>query len=196
MPPESQMPINPYAPMVGDSLNDPIHHAVDIRKKFLNHEASVKSIGLLYLLGAIFLVPIGFCTMGISAYALASNSNDIDSPWVVFIVGVFEFALGILQGITGLALKKLKKWARIVGIVFSSIGLIGFPLGTLISAYFLYLLASAKGNYVFSEEYQQVIASTPEIRYKTSMVVWILLGLLLGLIGLAVIAAIVGSIVN
>jgi hypothetical protein len=80
MPPESQMPINPYAPMVGDSLNDPINHAVDIRKKFLNHEASVKSIGLLYLLGAIFLVPIGFCTMGISAYALATNSNDMDSP--------------------------------------------------------------------------------------------------------------------
>jgi hypothetical protein len=58
MPPESQMPINPYAPMVGDSLNDPINHAVDIRKKFLNHEASVKSIGLLCLLRPMFLVPV------------------------------------------------------------------------------------------------------------------------------------------
>jgi hypothetical protein len=44
---------------------------------------------------------------------------------------------------------------------------------------------------VFSEEYQRVIAETPHIKYRTSIVVWILLGLLLLLIAIAVLAALI-----
>jgi hypothetical protein len=76
-------------------------------------------------------------------------------------------------------------------IIFSVIGLIGIPIGTLISAYFLYLLLSQKRTMVFSDEYQQVIEQTPHIKYKTSIVVIILLVLLVvlfvgGIIGLVV----------
>jgi hypothetical protein len=41
---------------------------------------------------------------------------------------------------------------------------------------------------VLSEQYQQVIAQTEHIKYKTSIVVWIFLGLIVALI----IAAVVG----
>jgi hypothetical protein len=74
------------------------------------------------------------------------------------------------------------------------LGLIGFPIGTLISVYFLYLLLSQKGAYVFSPEYAQVIAATPHIQYKTSIVVWIFLGLLLVVIFLAIVFTVIGTI--
>ncbi len=191
---ESPAPLNPYAPVTTEApLHNPISQAAEIRRKYLNHEASVKSIGILYLLGAIFLIPAGLFVIGLSIHAMATNSAEIKSPAVLLVIGAFELAFGFLQGMTGLAIRQFKQWARVVGIIFSAIGLLGFPLGTLISAYFLYLLTSAKGVYVFSDEYQQVIAATPEIKYKTSIVVWILLALLLGLIGLGLIAAVVGT---
>ena len=80
----------------------------------------------------------------------------------------------------------------LIAIVLSAIGLLGFPIGTLISAYFLYLLVSEKGKVVFSDEYKEVIRKTPHIRYKTSIVVWIFLGLLLLLIGLGLVGLLFG----
>jgi hypothetical protein len=41
---------------------------------------------------------------------------------------------------------------------------------------------------VFSPEYQAVIAQTPQIRYRTSKVVWILLGLVLLIIVFGLVA--------
>lgn len=42
---------------------------------------------------------------------------------------------------------------------------------------------------VFSDEYQAVIRQTPHIKYRTSVVVWILFGLLLLLVSLGIFAA-------
>ncbi|HKB60455.1 MAG TPA: hypothetical protein VKC56_10480, partial [Gallionellaceae bacterium] len=68
---------------------------------------------------------------------------------------------------------------RIVAGVLAGLGLLGFPFGTVISAFILYLLFSKKGAMVFSDEYKQVIADTPDIKYRTSIIVWIFLALLI-----------------
>ena len=48
-----------------------------------------------------------------------------------------------------------------------------------------------KGNVVFSDEYQHVIEQTPHIVYKTSIIAWIFLFLLIALIGFGLVAAVV-----
>jgi len=93
----------------------------------------------------------------------------------------------------GTGLRRLRKWARIPTGILSGIGLLGFPLGTLINGYILYLIFSQKGKTVFSEDYRAVIEQTPHIKYRTSIVVWVLLGLVLLLIGVGIIAMIVGG---
>jgi len=45
---------------------------------------------------------------------------------------------------------------------------------------------------VFSEEYREVIAQTPHIKYKTSTIVWILLFILLAFIALGIGVALIG----
>jgi len=69
-------------------------------------------------------------------------------------------------------------------------GLLGFPIGTLISVYILYLLFSQKGADVCSPQYQAVIAATPHIRYRTSKIVIGLLVLVAVLVAIGVAAAI------
>ena len=173
---------NPYAsPSAAAAAVAPPSEVEAIRNQYLNHEASVKSIGTLYMLGAIFLVPIslfmiiGGLTGNFAGEVVAENA-------VMIVIGVLYLGLGIAQGVTAIGLRKLQPWARIVASIFSVIGLSGIPVGTLICAYFLYLLLSKKGSFVFSEEYKRVIEATPHIKYRTPIIVIILLALLLFLV--------------
>ena len=180
------MTINPYAPPTDASFVPEAPTGPEaIRKQYLSHEASVKSVGTLYLLGAILMVPIGLFLIG---SVLAGRLQDVFPA----VFGVVYVVLGLLQGATAIGLRRLQPWARIVGIVFSVIGLLGFPIGTLISAYILYLLASQKGNYIFTDEYRRVVEQTPHIKYRTSMIVIILLVILLILFVIGVVAALIG----
>jgi hypothetical protein len=183
------MEANPYAAPAaapGDLplLNDP----EAVRREHIAHEASVRSIGTLYLLGAIGLTG---CTL-FYAYAMVSGGPLAEeSAWSL--VG-FLAVMTALHFWLGSGLRKLKKPARAVAAILTAIGLIGIPIGTIISAYVLYLLMSRKGNMVFSPEYKQIIEITPNVKYKTSKVVWIVLGVfalvLIAIVVLGIVAAV------
>ena len=155
----------------------------EIRKAHIKHEASIKSIGILYYLGGIFVGIMGIMVFLVGGGASALPQNRF--------IGLFLLALAAAQLFTGTGLRRLKSWARAPTGILSGIGLFGFPMGTLINGWILYLVFSKKGSTVFSEEYRRVIAETPHIKYRTSVVVWILLGLLLLLIAIAVLAALI-----
>jgi peptidoglycan/LPS O-acetylase OafA/YrhL len=52
----------------------------------------------------------------------------------------------------------------------------------------LYLLFSPMGELVFSDRYEEIIHGTPNIKCKTSIIVWIFLFILIGVILAAIIA--------
>lgn len=166
------------------SFGDPDVAASDvaIRKEHISHEASVKSIGSLYLLGGIVLLfASGYLLFAVNAAPGGGGLGPGIDPRLVLLP-----LLAVIQCITAVGLRRLRGWARIVSGILSGIGLIGFPIGTLINGYILYLLFSAKGSMVFSPEYQKIIAQTPHIKYRTSIIVWVFVGLLLVLLGLGV----------
>ena len=144
-----------------------------MRREYLKHEASVRSIGFLYYLGGTALVVMGVVMMT----AAAAMSGGIAAVPSLFLLG-----LGIGQLWIGRGLRKLKPWARLSTGILSGVGLIGFLLGTIINGYILYLIFSQKGKLVFSDEYRAVIEQTPHIKYRTSILVWILLILVVALI--------------
>jgi hypothetical protein len=77
--------------------------------------------------------------------------------------------------------------------VLSGLGLLGFPIGTAINAYILYLFLSKKGRTIFAPEYQAVIAATPEVKYRTSILVWIFLALLVALLAFGLLGSFFGK---
>lgn len=133
-----------------------------IRRDHLSHESSIQSVGFLCFLGAVACLLAGT--------ALSASSR----PWP----GVFLLLLGGVYAWTGFGLRRLERWSRVAAGVFSGLALLNFPIGTLLGVYILYLLFSTKGAMVFSDQYKQVIKDTPHLRYRTPIVGWILLAVL------------------
>lgn len=151
--------------------------AADIRRLHLNHEASVRSVGSLYLLGAVLV-----CFWGAVLLGATESKIQPSTP-----VGLLLLALGGFQGWIGLRLRKLDPKIRTSAAILAGLGLLAFPLGTLLNAYVLYLLLSAKGTRIFAADYRDIVAATPDLKYKTSLVVWIFLGLLVAVLVLVAI---------
>jgi hypothetical protein len=157
-----------------------------IRRSLIGHESSIRSIGILYYLGAL-LLSFG----AIAAFFFLATRIGVGSTELSVITAML--ALAGLELWVGFAIRRLKPWSRIAAGVLSVIGLFGFPIGTLINGYILYLLFSKKGSTVYSEDYQTIIAQTPQVRYRTSIVVWVLVGLLVAAVSFIVIGAISAS---
>ena len=169
-----------------------------IRREYLSHEASVRSVGTLYYLGSFLL---GFSAISMAAFAflypIESDLNPTTSVIDLASTVATLFGLSIYLSLSALlfctarGLRSLRPWARISSGIISAIGLIGFPFGTIINVFILYLLISRKSKVVFSPEYRDIIARTPHIKYKTSLIVKILAIILLGFLALGVISAII-----
>jgi hypothetical protein len=178
---------NPFASPISTGAINGSSDDEAVRNQYLSHEASIKSIGLLYVLGGVIGLILGcvYLAMGVGAISMPDGPEAQMAAGVILGLGVFFIIFSLLQLYGAISIRKLENVGRIIVTIFSVIGLLGIPIGTLISAYILYLLWSAKGKFIFTPEYRRVVEATPHIKYKTSIVVWILLGLLLLIIALA-----------
>jgi len=175
---------NPYQTPTADIegvTDDKRANAELIRKENINHEAAIRSVGILYYVATVVLLLAAVAQV----IVFVADNETVGSEWIL-LVGFFGVLAAIYYWL-GSGLRALRRNVRIVAGVFAALGLLSFPVGTLINGYILYLLFSAKGKLVFSEEYQAVVDATPHIKYKTSAIIWILVGVLL----LGVVAAIV-----
>jgi hypothetical protein len=158
--------------------------AQEVRKKYLHHEACVKSIGTLYFIGSLLLLLAGI---------VGSMADKVDTVSARVIGGALLISLSAFLFWVADAIRKLKPWTRIAIGIVSGIGLLGFPLGTMINGYILYLVFCKKGEIVFSPQYRQVIEATPQIKYGVSVIVWICLAFLAALLAFLLICALLSG---
>lgn len=175
------MESNPYqAPTA--RVEDPVETGVEAeRTAHLRHEARLRSVGILYWLGAAAVVVM----IGVS---LATTSVRNPEGWTMT-GGVVLGAL--LAAGVGWGYWSLSPWVRWPGTVFSALGLLAIPIGPIIHGYFLYLLWCAKGRRVLSPGYVQVRRQTPHLRYQRTIGDWVALIVIVG-VPLALLAMFVG----
>ncbi|AVP99755.1 hypothetical protein C7S18_22400 [Ahniella affigens] len=185
---------NPYlAPKTTVSdWNDPRSDLVAIREEHVRHEVLLKSIGSLYGLGAVA------CIFALVATLMTLSSVPEASDGTIFLVlsALIYGGIGLGSAFIAYGFRKLKPWVKIPGTILAGIGLLGIPVGTIVNVYILYLIWCQKGRRVLADDYQGIIAQTPQVKYKRSVGDWIALiivvGLLLVLIGLIVIGMLSG----
>lgn len=175
------MDVNPYqtpAAIVADPVGDDAD--VALRQAHLRHEVQLKSVSSLY-----FLLSLVLGLAGASVIASVFLAGTL-SPWALG--GVVYLAIAVGLGTVAVGFRRLRPWVRIPGGILSTLGLLGFPVGTLINGWILFLMFGAKGRVVLSPGYQRVIEATPQLRYQRTLGDWIALALVVGLLLLLVVA--------
>ncbi|HEY1121688.1 MAG TPA: hypothetical protein VGE67_08815 [Haloferula sp.] len=158
---------NPYqTPAVAEVASLPASDIREVREMHLKHEASIKAIGFLGLLGGVLLLG-SFAFVSIETIAAGSLA---ESPAMNLL---FEVAFGVLQVIAGIGLRQLQGWSRIPAAIVAAVSAVYVPIGTIYGIYILYLIFSPKGSKVLSAEYRQIVALTPDMRYRTPRWFWI-----------------------
>ena len=122
-----------------------------IRTQHLSHEASIKSIGGLYLIGGVLLVVMSFIV-------IVTRGNQ-QANWMTAIRLVFG-VIGIVLCVLAFGIRRLRSWARIPAGIFSGLGLLGFEaafardypvmFGTLFFFSLLGLLMSLVGDLMYT----------------------------------------------
>lgn len=184
--------INPYAAPLTETeapLDATTDDLVAIRRKHIGAEASIKSIGSLDYFGSVIMI---IAAAG-AFFPFPSSAYEFGRA-----VGSFIVSAGIGAGIfyLGFKTRELNPTARIVQTVFlipgTLISVITAPGALFWSLVIAYVLWSGKARVVFSEHYRKVvIPATPEIKYRSSIIMWIgliLVVLVFGAIGVAMFA--------
>ncbi len=173
---------NPFEPPQVDAVTSaPSGQEPDadrIRREHLNTETHIRSLGLLYILGGVVgtLAMLGMF-LAVIIPAVFGKGSRMSLAELLILIPLL--ALYPLLLVTGVSLRRFKPWSRWVAVAFSSLGLLGIPIGTLISGFFLYTLLNSKGSVVFTPQYARIVEQTPHIKYKTPTLAWILLGVIL-----------------
>lgn len=147
-----------------------------IRREHLHHEGSVRGLGSLYYLSGSLLIIAGVPGF---TYAAMTRLSESEGHAALLLGGAISVAMGALFLVMAWGLRRLRPWARSISTVVSCFGLFGFPFGTLIHGYILYLLHSKKGDRIFQDDYPWIIAATPSLKTNLSLVVWVAVALLI-----------------
>ena len=87
-------------------------------------------------------------------------------------LGHYLSTIGIPLGILTLSVghQRLNRTAQNLTDVLNVVGLALLPVGTEISALFLFVFFSKKGRFVITVQHRNIVAKTPHIKQKTSIV--------------------------
>jgi len=103
---------------------------------FLGDSDPMKRPGTISVLAVLNFLGGTFTLLG----GLAIVTMAADQGGAVVGIGVMYLVISGIQSTTGIGLWNLRPWGRIMQIVLAVIGLIGFPVGTVISGLILYYL--------------------------------------------------------
>jgi hypothetical protein len=124
-------------------------------------QTHVKVLGVLHIVFGAVLLLIGLAVFVIFGGIIGAVQldNDPDAAAATSILGavggvmmVFFLALSLPGLIAGAGLLYFKGWARILGIVLSVLHLPGFPFGTALGVYGLWVLLTADGARAFQPD--------------------------------------------
>src|SRR5690606_3263069 len=149
---------NPYAPPSVLDLPNTLHarysDAEAIRQEHIKTESSIKTIGVLYWLG-------GIAIMAAATMTIIAGVTTHDAGVPELLISAIFLTLGVFQFLVGSVLRNFQRTARVCAGVLSTLGLLAFPVGTLINAPILGTIFGKKSRMIFSEPYKEIIAATP-----------------------------------
>jgi len=124
------------------SVHAPVSAASVTRKR----PAAITILAVLNILGGVLSI---IAAAAVFALSFAGEMKEME-PVVAALLAAFLAILGLIGVMTGAGLLRLRSWARSAQIVLSCIGLLGFPMGTIVHALILFYLFRPGMSALFS----------------------------------------------
>jgi hypothetical protein len=124
-------------------------------KQFSREEIQqhITILGWLYIVGYAFFLLIGIFIF-VLLTSIGAVTGDQQAMVVLSIVGTAVGGLLVVLAIPGIVagvgLLARKSWARYLAIVVAILGLVNFPIGTLVGVYALWILLQESALHYFS----------------------------------------------
>ncbi len=151
---DNEPAFNPYAPPKAD-LDPPVTGtSISARASMLKYEVAIRSEGTVFLFGGLILFAVGSIILSFHRHY-----------WIGGLAAIVGAALAFW---VDYGLQRFRSSARTVGMILAGIGLIGFPVITLVSIHILFVLGNKASRAVFTPDYARIIAATPHINHKQS----------------------------
>ena len=155
---------------------------------------AVTVLAILNFLGGLLLLVFA-AFFGIGA-AAAGGPEEPAARIVLAVCAVLAGGFAIFQFVTGVGLWTLKNYGRICQMILSGIGLLGIPIGTIVSAVILYylsrpgvqLLFSGRPEYSFTPDERQVVAR--DANQALAMIIVLIVAVFGGIAMIGIVAAI------
>ena len=106
-------------------------------------EKVVKVIAVLYWMEAV-LAFIGALASLFGSSFFGTAIPGVFATALLSIIGIVMIFIALLDAFVGYGLWKHKNWARIIAIVLAAIGLLSFPIGTILSILVIYFFGFNK----------------------------------------------------
>jgi hypothetical protein len=112
----------------------------------------VKILGWTHIIlgtfGILLAILLGVFLAGIGLISGDQTANHVMLV-IALIVGGFSALVSVPGVITGLGLLGTKNWARVLAIILGILNLPGFPVGTLLGVYTLYVMLDDETSTLF-----------------------------------------------
>lgn len=118
-------------------------------------DTHVKILGVIYIVGGALMALLGLMLFGIltgSGLISGDHTAMLTTGIVGTALAVFFCLLALPSVIAGIGLLKFRNWARVLAIVLGVLHLFGFPIGTAIGVYTLYVLLNDKTAPLFAQQ--------------------------------------------
>ena len=112
----------------------------------------VKILGWTYIilgvLGILLAITVALLLTGIGLISGDQTASNVLTI-IAIVVGGISALLSVPGVIAGIGLLGLKRWARVLTIVLGILNLPGFPIGTLLGGYSLYVMLDDETSTLF-----------------------------------------------
>lgn len=141
--------------------------ATEIREAHVRHESRLRAVGWLY---AFFAAALGMVAAG-----LWRDSGGPPQPGDGFFRGLIVFAalMAAASLVLAAGFLRLNPWVRLPATIVSGLGLLLIPVGTILHGYILMQVWSPQGQRILKPDYADIIAATPEVRFRRTAGDWV-----------------------
>lgn len=163
---QTQSIAHAYAPpraRVSDAATET--DAERIRREHIGAENRIKFLGGLHFLSGLIV------WAAIVGMAITFPPPELDVLVLTLVFAVY----GTTLLASGLGLRRLRPGVRPLASAVAVLGLLNFPIGSAINGVLLGEMYSARGRYILSEHYEEVVRRTPHVKQHVPTWLWVVL---------------------